>query len=1009
MTAVHDIGVLNDLTRLFPLGVLEASGIALTAPEPDAPDGWHWLPTCREYPDEWRFLQILQQVALIRLTYAVIGRRFVVRVYAVPEDVRTLDVRLNGIGRAAFQTLLERVGTNPACWDLPCVGDRHALLQPRTKPLAAMYADIASPRITDVATTVQHERFAFRAIGADTIYGLKSSLYPYQVRTVHAMLRHEIYPERFLDPRLVRVRDDLYIDCAAQKFWRHPAWYACPRGGLLGEEMGTGKTCEMLALILASLGQTARNPVFELESTVRRRETACGLSLRENLAAQINRQNLPYRTEEDLFTPLAIEYLHKHRQRYEIPPPVRALRSAVKPDTRPGTEMHITHATLIVVPDTLVAQWRHEIAKHVQEDMVRVLVVASTNRKHLVPPVEELLKYDIVLVSHARFGREEALMAQPRAPCNCAYVGSTRDIICTCPPPISYHSPLASLHWLRIVVDEGHTMSASKTKAVRFAAQLVADRRWMVSGTPSRGLIGVDMDGYGHDERRDLDRLGITFCDFLGLEGYDIASWKRHVTRGFLVDAPGSAAAVQNIMDAMIVRNRAADIDVALPPLSREVVFLDPTPENVRSQNVFSALIAINAVTSQRVDQDYLFSKVSAPALQQLVRNLLGSTFWWNGTSVASVQAALDIARNALKKHDYPKEDADLLVGAIRILDDVRHYPIWLACANTTDSLFYLSDPLPEGYAIAGRISGGSMLTEAQRVVRALSSKPDDLDWDDYLEDELLQAAALKSRSEKRDAQSSLGSSPKRIKTQHVDLDVPLAGESLYEAPSTSTSKKALDLTLLEDSSFGRLTVHATGSAKLNYLMRRLIALAPAEKCIVFTESADHAYYLAEALDVCGIAHLIFTHGLSSARKSQYVLTFNVVDTFRVMVMDLQLAAHGLNLSTASRVFFVQKSWSPALERQAIKRAHRIGQTRPVHVETLVLKGTVEEALYRRRARMTGAELGRERSAAEDDAVRSYIRHPKFVPEPAQSNDAFAARLFAPRDDTGGEEALHRE
>ncbi|ORY73380.1 hypothetical protein BCR37DRAFT_335221, partial [Protomyces lactucae-debilis] len=69
----------------------------------------------------------------------------------------------------------------------------------------------------------------------------------------------------------------------------------------------------------------------------------------------------------------------------------------------------------------------------------------------------------------------------------------------------------------------------------------------------------------------------------------------------------------------------------------------------------------------------------------------------------------------------------------------------------------------------------------------------------------------------------------------------------------------------------------------------------------------------------------------------------------RVIVMDLRLAAHGLHLSAATRIYFVQQVWSRAIESQAIKRAHRIGQTREVFVETLVLHGTVEEAMTRRR------------------------------------------------------------
>ncbi|KAI8969094.1 P-loop containing nucleoside triphosphate hydrolase protein, partial [Mycotypha africana] len=68
-----------------------------------------------------------------------------------------------------------------------------------------------------------------------------------------------------------------------------------------------------------------------------------------------------------------------------------------------------------------------------------------------------------------------------------------------------------------------------------------------------------------------------------------------------------------------------------------------------------------------------------------------------------------------------------------------------------------------------------------------------------------------------------------------------------------------------------------------------------------------------------------------------------------VIIMAVQKAAYGIDLSSASRVFFVSPVWQPAMEQQAIKRAHRIGQKRPVYVETLVIQNTIEDALLQRR------------------------------------------------------------
>ncbi|RUO97155.1 hypothetical protein BC936DRAFT_140881 [Jimgerdemannia flammicorona] len=96
--------------------------------------------------------------------------------------------------------------------------------------------------------------------------------------------------------------------------------------------------------------------------------------------------------------------------------------------------------------------------------------------------------------------------------------------------------------------------------------------------------------------------------------------------------------------------------------------------------------------------------------------------------------------------------------------------------------------------------------------------------------------------------------------------------------------------------------------------------------------------------------------------------------------MDIKLAAYGINLSTATRVYFVSPVWQTAVERQAIKRAHRIGQTKPVYVETLVIGGSMEEEILKRRS-----ELGEEKSTAtptDDGKMKQILSAAEFVPSP---------------------------
>jgi len=97
--------------------------------------------------------------------------------------------------------------------------------------------------------------------------------------------------------------------------------------------------------------------------------------------------------------------------------------------------------------------------------------------------------------------------------------------------------------------------------------------------------------------------------------------------------------------------------------------------------------------------------------------------------------------------------------------------------------------------------------------------------------------------------------------------------------------------------------------------------------------------------------------------------------------MNVYEAAHGLHIASASRVFFVNPVWQPNVEAQAIKRAHRIGQTRPVYVETLVLRDTLEDQMLQRRKGMTPQEHQKaERSLLDDNTMSTIIQNARFIP-----------------------------
>lgn len=64
-----------------------------------------------------------------------------------------------------------------------------------------------------------------------------------------------------------------------------------------------------------------------------------------------------------------------------------------------------------------------------------------------------------------------------------------------------------------------------------------------------------------------------------------------------------------------------------------------------------------------------------------------------------------------------------------------------------------------------------------------------------------------------------------------------------------------------------------------------------------------------------------------------------------LILVSLKAGGTGLNLTAADTVILYDPWWNPAVEAQAIDRAHRIGQSKPVFVHRLIARGTIEEKI----------------------------------------------------------------
>ncbi|OGF21733.1 hypothetical protein A2Y83_01200 [Candidatus Falkowbacteria bacterium RBG_13_39_14] len=81
--------------------------------------------------------------------------------------------------------------------------------------------------------------------------------------------------------------------------------------------------------------------------------------------------------------------------------------------------------------------------------------------------------------------------------------------------------------------------------------------------------------------------------------------------------------------------------------------------------------------------------------------------------------------------------------------------------------------------------------------------------------------------------------------------------------------------------------------------------------------------------------------------RQELVDDFNNNAEKKVFLISLKAGGTGLNLTSADNVIIFDPWWNPSVERQAIDRTHRIGQTKSVNVYRLITKGTIEEKIIK--------------------------------------------------------------
>lgn len=130
-------------------------------------------------------------------------------------------------------------------------------------------------------------------------------------------------------------------------------------------------------------------------------------------------------------------------------------------------------------------------------------------------------------------------------------------------------------------------------------------------------------------------------------------------------------------------------------------------------------------------------------------------------------------------------------------------------------------------------------------------------------------------------------------------------------------------------------------SAKLDQLQSDLAEVAESgRKAIVFSQWVEPLEMLAQQLKEFG--PLLYHGKVPHAQRQGVLQAFKDDPKKHVILMSYGTGSVGLNLQFANYVFLFDRWWNPAVEDQAINRAHRIGQKSTVFVKRFVSENTIE-------------------------------------------------------------------
>ncbi|XP_072971803.1 helicase-like transcription factor CHR28 isoform X4 [Typha angustifolia] len=720
-------------------------------------------------------------------------------------------------------------------------------------------------------------------------------------------------------------------------------------GGILADDQGLGKTISMIALIQK---QRAQQSKFTSGDSNHVKPEAFNLDEDDDGDSVVDKTKEMVKNESK-----------EEPETSEVDKRKQTVKNEPKRETVASSHMTKPAAgTLVVCPASVLKQWACELGEKVTESgRLSVLVYHGGSR---TKNPSDLAKYDVVVTTYTIVTNEVPKQAtaaddeaehknldkyglcsefspnKKRKPVSNSHSKAKKKGKKLKDSNFDYNSgPLARVRWFRVVLDEAQTIKNHRTQVAKACCGLRAKRRWCLSGTPIQNAID-DLYSYFRFLKYDPYAVYSSFC----------ASIKYPISRNATIGYKKLQAVLRTVL---LRRTKDTLIDgepiINLPPKS---ICLEKVEFSTEERAFYMKLEAHSRqqfkeyAAAGTVKQNYANILLLLLRLRQACDHpLLAKGYQSDNVGRDSLEMARQLPRKTL-------------VDMLNQLEGSS--AICCICSDRPeDAVVTLCGHVFCYQCVFGRLTADENLCPASgcRDILSTDSVFSQATLRSCISDNLDSNATTSSAYSEESSidQSSYISSKIRAA---IDILNSICNTYPHIDPKECSREDSLPLrthNLTADGSDSGLDAINNSCQQLS-----LTTEIPV-KAIVFSQWTSMLDLLELSLNSSLIQYRRLDGTMSLNSRDRAVKDFNTDPEVRVMIMSLKAGNLGLNMVAACHVILLDLWWNPYAEDQAVDRAHRIGQTRPVTVSRLTIQDTVEDrilALQEEKRKMVSSAFG---------------------------------------------------